>query len=231
MDHDEVSAAGLQDDRPLPRPRVQAVRGRHEPAVEVAHHHDPVGEGREAPGHPLGGLGRAVEVPQVLDLLGVQPGLDVGEQAAVDLQSGPEAGHEVEDPVAVTPPVAGGHVRVAEPEVVVTPDPARAGLGQKFDGLLQAVGHPAHVAEHDEPVDALALEDPQRPPQRIQGFMDVREDADPHGPAISRQSVRRSENADGGFFMTHGGSGGGGGNAFSRGPPALPFVSAFGQLS
>src|SRR5215468_2254388 len=97
----------------------------------------------------------------------VQPRLDVREQAALDLQAGPEAAHEVEDPLAVPLPILRPRVVPAEAEVVVAPDADRTGLIEEHDGLLQAGMHPAHVAEHHEAVGPLFTQDLDGPPQVV----------------------------------------------------------------
>jgi hypothetical protein len=88
VDDDEVSCLALQAHRPLPPPRQQAVRRAEQPAVQVADKQDTARDRRKAPGQLLRRIGRGVEVPVVFDPVRVQPGLDVREQAAVDLQAG-----------------------------------------------------------------------------------------------------------------------------------------------
>ena len=61
-------------------PGQYAFRRAEQPAVQVAHEQGAVRDRREAASELLRGVGRAVEVPEVLDAVRVEPRLDVAEQ-------------------------------------------------------------------------------------------------------------------------------------------------------
>jgi hypothetical protein len=106
---------------------------------------------RKAPGQLLRGIGRAAEVPQVFDLVRVEPGLDVAEQAIADLQSRLQAAHEGEDSGAVSPARLFIGVE-AQPEVVVTPDAYGLYFSEQVNRLLHALAGLEHVAQDHEAV-------------------------------------------------------------------------------
>jgi hypothetical protein len=91
----------IQDHALLPSPRQRPIRRAQQPAVQVADEQYTVGDRRKALGELLRRVGRTVEVPQVFNQVWVEPRFNVGEQAAVDLQGGLQAAHEVEDGGAV----------------------------------------------------------------------------------------------------------------------------------
>src|SRR5262245_13023872 len=88
VDHHQVAVPTVQGHQILPPPRQQPVRRTEQPAVQVPDKQDTVRDRRKAPGELLWGIGRAVEVPKVFNLVRVEPGFDMGEQAAVGLQVG-----------------------------------------------------------------------------------------------------------------------------------------------
>jgi hypothetical protein len=153
--------------------------------VVVADEHHSVGDRRKEACDLFRSLGWSIEVPEVLNLLRVQPRLDVREQAALDLQAGLKTAHVIQTPLAISSPVLGLRVVPAETEVVIAPDTDGIGFGEEGDGLFQAVSHLAQVAQNYQAIDALAPKDLDRPPQVAQVLMDVRQDADLHADVIS----------------------------------------------
>jgi hypothetical protein len=144
---------------------------------------EPVRNSGETPSHLLRGLGQPLEVPQVLNLLRVQPRLDVGEEAVVDFQAGLKRAHECQNTVAVPLPILRSRVIPAEPEVVIAPDADCTGIGEEIHRLLQAVPQLEHVAEDHEAVGTLLMEDINRPAKVRQALVNVRQDSDPHEQA------------------------------------------------
>src|SRR5208282_855290 len=86
IDPDKIASVRVQGDRLLPVPQNGFIGCDQEPAVKVAHEQSLVGNRVEALAGSFGRAGVPLEPPEVLDLLRVQPGLDMREQAALDLQ-------------------------------------------------------------------------------------------------------------------------------------------------
>ena len=173
----------IQHDRTIPDPGLETLGSRQQPAMEVPDEDESVRHRCEAAGDPLRGLGQPLEVPQVLDLLRVQPRLDVGEEATIHLHARLKRPHESQNTLAVPLPILWSRVIPAEPEIVIAPDADCTGIGEEINGLFQAVPQLEHVAEDHEAVGTLLMEDIDRPPEVRQALMDVRQDSDPHKQA------------------------------------------------
>jgi hypothetical protein len=147
----------IQDNGTIPEPRLETFGSREQPAMEVPDEDESVRHRCEALGKLLRGLGQSLEMPQVLDLLRVQPRLDVGEEAAIHLKAGLKRSHECQHTVAVPLPILWSRVTPAEPEIVIPPDADCTGIGEEINGLFQAVSQLEHVAENHEAVGTLLM--------------------------------------------------------------------------
>ena len=154
---------------------------------------DPVRNRCEAPGSLLWSFGRPIEVPQVLDVLRVQPWFNVGEKAAIDLQAGLKTAHECQNRLAVPLVVLRPRVVTAEAEVVVAPNADCPSFCEEINSLSQAVSELEQVAEDDEAVGPLLSEDINRPPQVAQVLMNVCQDSDSHSKAFPRSVASCSD--------------------------------------
>jgi hypothetical protein len=117
---------------------------------------------------------RAVEVPEIFNLEGVEPGFDMREQAVVDLQFGPQIAHEIQDGSAVT--LAHGFTGIeAQANIVVAPDAHRLDLLEQAHRLLDPRAGLEHVAQDDEAFRPVLLEHGDRLLQLPGVLMDVGE--------------------------------------------------------
>jgi hypothetical protein len=89
---------------------------------------EPVRNSGETPSHLLRGLRQPLKVPQVLDLLRVQPRLYVGEEATIDLHARLKRSHVCQNAIAVPLPIFQSRVISAEPEIVIAPDANCTGI-------------------------------------------------------------------------------------------------------
>jgi hypothetical protein len=102
-----------------------------------------------------------VEVPEIFNLEGVQPRFDMREQAAVDLQVGPQTAHEIQDGNAVT--LAHGFTGIeAQTHVVVTPNAYGLDLLKQSHRLLDPLARLEHIAQDDEAFCSVLLEQSDR---------------------------------------------------------------------
>ena len=84
-------------------------------------------------------VGRSLKVPQVGDIFGVQPRLNVREVAAGNLESGPQRAHELDHCVTVS----GAKFRIrfdAQTVVVVAPDTDGIRFGQQSTRFFDPPG-------------------------------------------------------------------------------------------
>src|SRR5207247_1112740 len=79
--HEHQVAVRGKMDRALATPGNAAAWINEQPAVEVSHEEELLRHGGEAERSLFGGFRNVVEVPQVNDILGIEPWFDVGEVA------------------------------------------------------------------------------------------------------------------------------------------------------
>jgi hypothetical protein len=140
--------------------------------VQVADEQGMMKDGPKAPGELFRRVGRAVKVPEVFDLVRVEPRLDVAEQAAVDLQVGLQPAHEVEDGGAVT--LTNFFIGVeAQANVVVAPDAHNLDLPKQANRFLYPLAHLENVAEDHEALGPVLLEHGESLAQFPGVFVDV----------------------------------------------------------
>jgi hypothetical protein len=140
--------------------------------VHVADKQDLVRDRGKAPGKLLRRIRRAVEVPEVFNPVGIEPGLDMAEQAAADLKMGLQAAHEGEDRGAV----ALAHLLIgveAEADVVISPDAHGANLLKKADRFLHSPAHFENVTQDHEAVCPVLLQHGDGLPQMLRLLVDI----------------------------------------------------------
>ena len=76
---------------------------------------------------------------------------------------------------------------------MVAPDADHPGVVQEPDGLFEAASQLEHIAEDDEAVGPMLLQDRQGPPQFVLLLVDIGQDANPHGDAISSPRADRPQ--------------------------------------
>jgi hypothetical protein len=98
-----------------------------------------------------------VEVPEVFNSVRVEPGFDMREKAAVDLQMGLQAAHEVENSGAVA--LAHFFIGIkAQTNVVVAPHANGFDLLKQANRLLDALARLENVAQDNKALGSVLLE-------------------------------------------------------------------------
>src|ERR1043165_5164773 len=126
---------------------IRHARSRAEqPTMKAAQEEDTVRDRRKAPAEFLGRVGWSVEVPQVFDLVGIEPGFDVGEEAAVDLQMRLQAPHKIKNGGAV--PLAYRLCGIeAQANVMISPDADCRYITKQPNRFLDALTPIKHVTQ------------------------------------------------------------------------------------
>ena len=100
-------------------------------------------------------IGRAFKIPQVLQLLGIQPRLDMAEVATPFLQSWLERCHELQRLSRVSRSTFIGGLET-QAEVVISPDADRVRVGQQMAGFVEHSALTEDITNHDNLFDLFA---------------------------------------------------------------------------
>lgn len=146
--------------------------GGEEPGVDVATEEDAFGDGVEAASECVGGGGESLEVPEFLNIEGIEPGFAVAESAILADEERLEGLHVVEDGgrEAATDLVVD---LVAESEVVVAPDAGDPGMAEDAAGFLETAVHAANVAEMEDLLYTESAKAVEGLLERFDGLMNV----------------------------------------------------------
>src|ERR1043165_8531499 len=163
--------------------------------MKAAQEEDTVRDRRKAPAEFLGRVGWSVEVPQVFDLVGIEPGFDVGEEAAVDLQMRLQAPHKIKNGGAV--PLAYRLRGIeAQANVMISPDADCRYITKQPNRFLDALTPIKHVTQDHEAVRTMLLQHVDGLAQFLGVFVNVGQDAEFHGRFLAQMLFHQTANPD-----------------------------------
>lgn len=102
-------------------PIENSIRIAEQPAMKMADQDDWFLHSSKTPGKLIGSVGRAIEIPKVFHLVGIQPGFNMGKMTPIDLVPGQESPHEFENSRAISLPGPITDLNT-KPSVMVSPD-------------------------------------------------------------------------------------------------------------
>jgi hypothetical protein len=190
---DQISQIGPEAQRCFASP-LDPADGRHDqPLMKMADEQALLRHGGETAGGSFRCIRRTIVVPEIFELVGVEPGLYVTEPAAIDSQVWPHRRHVIQYPRGRPAPNLFRDIK-AEAKVMVAPNADRTGIAQQgndFAGSTNGAHRIARIAQRHDLIHATAAKFGQRPLQGLDGFMDVCHNTNSHGLALLKDVVHR----------------------------------------